>query len=414
MIGKSRKTGTKIRFVPDPEIFTAIEFSFDVLAQRLREQAFLNKGVRIQLRDERSDKAVEFAYAGGIASFVEHLSRNKNPLHARPIHFEEIKEDAAGGERCEIALQWNDGNAEQLYAFTNRSTTATAAPPRFLAALTRSTLRPVVGPGQPAVHALGRRRARLTAVVSARIHDPKFSQTKDKLALRISGAVQQVVNDLWHLFEENLAIASGSSRSASRWRGAAARKARELTRRRDSAPSQVADCTESATAVRRFLVEGDWRRHRQQARPKFQAIPPLRARSQREGALRQDASREEIRRSSPRSAPDRATPDVAKLRYHVDHHVRRRVDGAHIRTSSSPSSGRCSSSIAGTSTRAAAALQGRGGEAGRATCDDREYQAFLVERIRDAWELTRRRVYGTRLPPSSSGSRRFASSSPGW
>ena len=87
-IGKSKKSGTKIRFVPDPEIFTATEFSYDTLAQRLREQAFLNRGVKVRLADERSDKKVEFAYAGGIASFVEHLNRNKNPLHPKPIYFD--------------------------------------------------------------------------------------------------------------------------------------------------------------------------------------------------------------------------------------------------------------------------------------------------------------------------------------
>jgi DNA gyrase subunit B len=119
VIGKSKKTGTKVRFVPDPQIFTVLEFHYDTLAQRLRELSFLNKGIHIRLKDERTDKSADFAYAGGIASFVEHLNRNKQPLHPKPIYLEETKDDGTGEEKIELALQWNEGYQELLYTFTN-------------------------------------------------------------------------------------------------------------------------------------------------------------------------------------------------------------------------------------------------------------------------------------------------------
>src|SRR6185295_9072154 len=117
--GDSGRTGTKVRFWPDPEIFAILEFSYETLAQRLREQSFLNRGVHIHLKDERTDKEVDFAYAGGISSFVEHLNRNKAPLHAQPIFLSDVRDDGTGPEQIEVALQWNEGYQELIYAFTN-------------------------------------------------------------------------------------------------------------------------------------------------------------------------------------------------------------------------------------------------------------------------------------------------------
>ena len=217
VIGKSRKTGTKIRFVPDSEIFTHIEFSYDVLAQRLREQAFLNRGIRIRLKDERTDKEAEFLYAGGIASFVEHLNRNKSTLHPKPINFEDRRVEAGVEELCEVALQWNDGYGEQIYSFTNTINNRDGGThlEGFKAALTRTInayaqnsglskqLKEMTLSGDDV-------REGLTAVVSVRIHDPKFSsQTKDRLvSSEVKGWVQQAVSDrLGTFFEENPAIA---------------------------------------------------------------------------------------------------------------------------------------------------------------------------------------------------------------
>ncbi len=353
-----RKTGTKITFKPDSTIMDATEFSYDTLAQRLRELAFLNRGLRIILTDERVDpvKSHEFHYSGGIVEFIKHLNRGKSVLHERPIAFEGERDLPNGGTiTIEIALQYNDSYAENIFSFANNINTVDGGThlSGFRSALTRT----INAYGQQAGLFKDQKenlsgddvREGLTAVISVKLPQPQFEgQTKGKLNSDIGGYVVQMINDkLGEYFDKNPAVMRkivSKAIEASRAREAA-RKARDLTRRKgalDSGglPGKLADCQDKdPSRCELFLVEGESAggtaksgrdRH-------FQAILPLRGKILNVEKARYDKmlTHEEIRNliTAIGTGIGKDDFDLGRLRYHkIVIMTDADVDGSHIRT----------------------------------------------------------------------------------
>jgi len=358
-MGKAgRKTGTLVTFKPDTTIMDATVFNYDTLAQRLRELAFLNKGLKITLTDERVDpeKTTEFLYTGGIAEFIKHLNRGKAALHDKPIHFEADRELPNGGTlTMELALQYNDGYSENVFSFANNINTVDGGThlTGFRTALTRT------------INAFGQQtglfkdvkenltgddvREGLTAVVSVKVPQPQFEgQTKGKLNSDIAGYMTQFVNEkLGEYFDKNSAVGRkivGKAIEASRAREAA-RKARDLTRRKgalDSGglPGKLADCQEKdPERCELFLVEGESAggTAKQGRDRRFQAILPLKGKILNVEKARYDKmlGHEEIRAmiTALGTGIGKDDFDVTRRRYgKIIIMTDADVDGSHIRT----------------------------------------------------------------------------------
>src|SRR5919202_2719287 len=288
--GKTRKRGTKITFKPDAQIFTEIAFSFDKLSERLREKAFLNKGIRITIKDEREEpeRSHEFYYKGGIAEFVKHLNKNKTTLHDKPIYFEKEGENLS----IEVAIQYNDGYDEKVYSFANNINTVDGG--THLSGFRSAFTRTINAYAQSSGLAKNFKssltgddvREGLVAVISVKLPQPQFEgQTKGKLNSDVKGAVESFLNErLTEYFEQNPTVAKkivGKAIDAASAREAA-RKAREIVRKgaigSTMLPGKLADCQERDPAqCELYIVEGDSAggSAKQGRDRRFQAVLPL-------------------------------------------------------------------------------------------------------------------------------------------
>ncbi len=355
--GNTRKTGTKVTFLPDSSIFTVAAFKHDVIATRMREMAFLNAGLKIIFTDEREEREPQtFYFEGGIAEFVTYLARGKSPLHPEPIHFTGERKMADGETvEIEIALQYNDSYQETLFSFANTINTVDGGShlAGFRSALTRTInaygLQAGLFKNQKNGLSGDDAREGLTAVVSVKLPQPQFEgQTKGKLNSDISGVVTKMVNDrLGEFFERNPQVAKTivqKAIDASRAREAA-RKARDLTRRKgalDSGglPGKLADCQErNPERTELFIVEGESAggTAKQGRDRKNQAILPLRGKILNVEKARYDKmlGHEEIRALITALGTGIGVDDfdISKLRYHkIILMTDADVDGSHIRT----------------------------------------------------------------------------------
>ncbi len=350
--GKTQKRGTKITFLPDASIFETTIYSFDRLSERLREKAFLNKGIRIFIKDEREEveKSHEFYYKGGIAEFVKHLNKNKSPLHEEPLYFETISDDLS----IEVSMQYNDSYDEKIFSFANNINTVDGGTHMsgFRGAITRTINNYAETSGllknSKTVLTGDDVREGLVAIISVKIPQPQFEgQTKGKLNSPVKGPVESFLNEkLGEYFEQNPNVAKkivGKAVDAARARDAA-RKAREIVRKSvlggSTLPGKLADCQEKDPALSElYLVEGDSAggSTKQGRDRKNQAVLPLKGKILNVEKARFDKmlGSGEIKAliTALGTGIGKDDFDVAKLRYHkVVLMTDADVDGSHIRT----------------------------------------------------------------------------------
>ena len=350
--GTTTKRGTKITFKPDSTIFESSVYSFEKLSERLREKAFLNKGIRIFIKDEREEeeKSHEFYYKGGIAEFVKHLNKNKSPLHDDPLYFEHISDDLS----IEVSMQYNDSYDEKIFSFANNINTVDGGThlSGFRGAITRTINNYAESSGMTknAKVALSGDDVRegLVAVISVKIPQPQFEgQTKGKLNSPVKGPVESFLNEkLGEFFEQNPNVAKkivGKAVDAARAREAA-RKAREIVRKSalgtSTLPGKLADCQEKDPALSElYIVEGDSAggSAKQGRDRKNQAVLPLKGKILNVEKARFDKmlGHGEIKAliTALGTGIGKEDFDVSKLRYHkICLMTDADVDGSHIRT----------------------------------------------------------------------------------